>query len=243
MEHLIDSIFDLYTASRWSPSILTSTATATLSTVDSNLTSAPNSTQTVHSICSRSALARAVYSPYDPIPATCQCLRWTPPRVASWRELDSFTDVLLVTNSVLSAARTLRRFLKQAVDAPALSARNKKLMKTFWYEFRGPLNRGHNRLEVIAHDLKVHWCIVLLFTFSVSSDLSDPVCKTATVGSLQWVLLHETPLLSRRGMLPLLAVDSRQHSRTEAREAVSKSRNRQNSQCYVKSRPDFRSVQ
>ncbi|KAJ6568181.1 hypothetical protein B0H10DRAFT_2235671 [Mycena sp. CBHHK59/15] len=155
VRRLMQSLYDLDVASRFPP-VSTSIATETLSKVDSYLTTAQNSTRAVYSICGGSALPRAVYSPYNPIPTLCQCFRWIPPSVALWRELVSFTDVLTAMDSVLPAARTLRHFLKQALDAPGRFIGNQELMRTFCYDFMVPLEDGYRNLELKARNLQLY---------------------------------------------------------------------------------------
>ncbi|KAF7337796.1 hypothetical protein MSAN_02253700 [Mycena sanguinolenta] len=172
VRHLMTSLFDLYKASQ-SPPLRISVAAETLSKVDSYLAAAKNSVQAVHSICAGGALPRSVYSAHNLIPTLCQCFRWTPPRVALWRELVSFTDALVAMDRVLPAARTFRHFLKQALDAgPAGFSHNRELMKTFWYEFLVPVDGSYWHLEVNAHMLGLHWCAIISFAYRVSSDLS-----------------------------------------------------------------------
>ncbi|KAJ6520260.1 hypothetical protein C8R45DRAFT_54573 [Mycena sanguinolenta] len=155
VQHLIESLYDLYTASHF-PSLSTSIATETLCNVDSHLALVQNSSRAVHSICASNALPRAVYSLHNPIPALCRAIHWIPPSVALWRELVGFADVLVAIDGVLPAARTLRNFLKQALDAPACFNHNRELMTMFWHEFMVPLNAGYRHLQVNAHNLQFH---------------------------------------------------------------------------------------
>ncbi|KAF7330146.1 hypothetical protein MSAN_02464600 [Mycena sanguinolenta] len=153
VRRLMGSLYDLYKASQ-SPPLHISAAAETLCKVDSYLAAAQNSVQAVHSICVGSALPRSVYGTYNPFPTLCQCFRWTPPSVALWRELVSFTDALVAMDRVLPAARTFRHFLKQALDAgPAGFSLNRELMETFWYEFLVPVDGSYWHLEVNAHML------------------------------------------------------------------------------------------
>ncbi|KAJ7241515.1 hypothetical protein B0H12DRAFT_1074506 [Mycena haematopus] len=157
MRNLMQSLYDLDVASRFPP-VPTTIGPETLSKVDSHLTTAQNLTRAVHSICGSSALPRALYSPHNPIPTLCQCLpgRWIPPSVALWRELVSFTDILTAMDSVLPAARTLRHFLKQALDAPARFIDNQELVRTFCYAFMVPLASSYGSLELNARTLQLH---------------------------------------------------------------------------------------
>ncbi|KAJ6520485.1 hypothetical protein C8R45DRAFT_61849 [Mycena sanguinolenta] len=155
VQRLTESLYDLYIASR-SPPLSILIATETLWKIDSYLAAAQNSLEAVHSICADSALPRSVYGAYNPIPTLCQCFGWTPPKVALWRELLSFTDILVAMDRALPAARTIRHFLKQALDAgPAGFSHNRELMTTFWCDFFAPLLAAHSNLEGFVDSLEL----------------------------------------------------------------------------------------
>ncbi|KAJ7435245.1 hypothetical protein B0H11DRAFT_1937772 [Mycena galericulata] len=141
LRDLIESLYELDIAIRLPP-VSKSKATETLSKVDGYLLSVENSARAVHFICRGNALPRTIYGPHNPIPILCECIRWIPATVALWRELVNFSDVLVAMDGLITAARTLRRFLKQAIDTPARFTHNQNLMGSFFYAFRIRLQDG-----------------------------------------------------------------------------------------------------
>ncbi|KAF7372093.1 hypothetical protein MVEN_00067700 [Mycena venus] len=125
----------------------------TLSEIDRVLGAAQRSCDTVHSIAGGGALPSVVYSTSNPIPALCDYIGWSPPRVCLWRELRRFPDVLNAMDGVLSAAQKLRRLVKEALDAPERFLEKRALATDFSRQYTLSIGRAGIEMEVKAENL------------------------------------------------------------------------------------------
>ncbi|KAJ7121611.1 hypothetical protein C8R44DRAFT_920107 [Mycena epipterygia] len=143
-------------------------AERTLAIIDGHLAAAQKSCDAVHSLCQGSALPSAVYSQRNPIPAiynlNCMGWMWVPPRVLLWRELERFPDVLDAMDGVFFAAQTLRRFVKEAIDAPERFLDKRELARGFVRQYTVPLYDASWELHTQTNKLHAErwpsrrWC-------------------------------------------------------------------------------------
>jgi hypothetical protein len=114
-----------------------------LAQIDVHLVAAEKSAANVQTICDGDALPRAVFAPGNPIPAICTFIGcWTPRCVTPWQEFTQFHAVLDALDGVLFALRTLRRFVRAAIDAPGRFREKQALLQNFTRDFILDVNKS-----------------------------------------------------------------------------------------------------
>jgi hypothetical protein len=129
-----------------------------LAQIDVHLAAAEKSCTNVHTICYNDA----VFAPENPIPAICTFIGcWTPRCVA-------LHDVLDALAGVLFALRTLRRFVREAIDAPGRFREKPALLQNFTRDFILDVNKSGFWLYRRAHRLYALRCaLVPIISLSV----------------------------------------------------------------------------
>jgi hypothetical protein len=144
-------------------------AESMLAQIDVHLATAEKSCTNVHMICDGNALPRTVFSPGNPIPAIYTFIGcWTPRCVALWQELPRFHDVLDALDGVLFALGMVRRFFREAVDAPGRFREKQALLQNFTRDFILDGNKSDFWLNRRAHRLYAPRCaLVPIISLSV----------------------------------------------------------------------------
>jgi hypothetical protein len=133
-----------------------------LTQIDVHLAAAEKSCTNVHTICHNDALPRAVLAPGNPIPAICTFIGcWTPRCVVFWQELTRFHDVLDALDGVLFALRTLRRFVREAIDGPGRFREKQAPLQNFARDFILDVNKSGFWLNRRAHRLYAPRCALV----------------------------------------------------------------------------------
>jgi hypothetical protein len=142
--------------------------------IDVHLAAAEKSCTNMHTICHNDALPHAVFAPGNPIPAVCTFIGcWMPRCVALWQELTRFHDVLDALDGVLFALGMVRRFVREAIDAPGRFCEKQAPLQNFMRDLILDVNKSGFWLNRRTYRLYAPRCaLVPIISLSVLG-LSD----------------------------------------------------------------------